>query len=420
MSCVAAVTDRRYSGNEEVVMIVRNGKENEGGYVLVTVAAMLVILVSFTALAIDTGILFGNRTQSQRAADAAALAGAFTFVADSESSQPATAEAHARATAVKNTVMGVSIDPSQVDVCVGAGSPGACTTDPSLKRVKVTITRQEPTFFAKIWGAGWMNVTTRVEAIAEASAAPTSAKCLKPFFIPNTALPPDPLITDTCTRCGSGNVLVDGTTNPPSKTAFAQGLIDNNTTFILKPQDPHDALSPSQFYMIDIPSNDGIDGKPGYKDNIVTCLNQATVCRGSYNVLTGNTSGPTRAGINLLIGDPPRDTFVDVGQYRYPDSTIHDTSKALVIAPIWNPCATTIPGTPPTPLCPGGQFPSGGGTNVPPISIIGFAMLFVDSVDNQEGVHAHLIDVLACGADISDPDGSSAFSVPLRLIRPPD
>ena len=91
-------------------MIVPNGKKTEGGYVVVTVAAMLGILVGFTALALDSGILYSDRTQSQRAADAAALAGAFTFVADPKSSQPATAEAHARATALKNTVMGVAID----------------------------------------------------------------------------------------------------------------------------------------------------------------------------------------------------------------------------------------------------------------------------------------------------------------------
>src|SRR5438034_4398092 len=212
-------------------MIVPNGKQTEGGYVLVTVAIMLVVLVGFTALAIDTGILYADRTQSQRAADAAALAGAITFVLDGQSSQPATAEAHARATAVKNTVMGVAIDPSQVDVCVGDGSAGACNPDPSLKRVKVTITRQEPTFFARILGASWMNVTTRVEAIAEASNAPTSPMCLKPFCIPNTSFAPVSAGSNSCTACASATVLVDGTTHPPSKTAFAQGLIDNSTSF---------------------------------------------------------------------------------------------------------------------------------------------------------------------------------------------
>ena len=394
-------------------MIVPNGKQTEGGYVLVTVAIMLVVLIGFTALAIDTGILYADRTESQRAADAAALAGAFTFVADPKSSQPATAEAHARAAALKNTVMGVPIDSAQVDVCVGDVSGGACNPDPSLKRVAVTITRQEPTFFAKIWGTS--SVTTRVQAIAEASNAPTSALCLKPFFIPNTAFAPVSGTSNSCTACGSGSLLVDESTH--SKTAFAQGLIDNNTSFILKPQDPHDALAPSQFYLLDLPSRNGQTGKNGYKDNIETCLTTATVCRDSYNVITGNTVGPTRSGIQSLIGDPPLDTYVGVGQYHYPDGTTHDTSKALITVPIWNPCVTNLPDG--TPFCPTGVFPSGGG-HTPPLSIIGFAMVFIDSVDNQEGVHAHLVDVLACGPDISDPDGSSAYSVPIRLIRPPE
>jgi len=396
-------------------MIVPNGKQTEGGYVLVTVAIMLVVLIGFTALAIDTGILYADRTESQRAADAAALAGAFTFVADPKSSQPATAEAHARAASLKNTVMGVPIDSAQVDVCVGDVSGGACNPDPSLKRVAVTITRQEPTFFAKIWGTS--SVTTRVQAIAEASNAPTSALCLKPFFIPNTAFAPVSGTSNSCTACGSGSLLVDESTH--SKTAFAQGLIDNSTSFILKPQDPHDALAPSQFYLLDLPSRNGQTGKNGYKDNIETCLTTATVCRDSYNVITGNTVGPTRSGIQSLIGDPPLDTYVGVGQYRYPDGTTHDTSKALITVPIWNPCVTNLPDG--TPFCPTGQFPSGSSSNqVPPLGIIGFALLFVDSVDNGEGVHAHLIDVMACGPDISDPDGSSAYSVPIRLIRPPE
>src|SRR5947207_15873026 len=103
-------------------MIVPNGKQTEGGYVLVTVAATLIILVGFTALAIDSGVLYADRSQSQRAADAAALPGAFTFVADTKSSQPATAGAHARAAALHHTAMGVPIASAEGGVCVGDSS----------------------------------------------------------------------------------------------------------------------------------------------------------------------------------------------------------------------------------------------------------------------------------------------------------
>ena len=54
-------------------------KDSESGYVLVTVAASLFVLVGFTALAVDLGTALSSRTQLQRGADAAALAGAYTF-----------------------------------------------------------------------------------------------------------------------------------------------------------------------------------------------------------------------------------------------------------------------------------------------------------------------------------------------------
>src|SRR6266516_59067 len=62
-------TSRFSMGSRKNNSIVR--KDNEGGYVLVTVAVLLFVLVAFMALAIDTGVLFGARTSSQGAADAA-------------------------------------------------------------------------------------------------------------------------------------------------------------------------------------------------------------------------------------------------------------------------------------------------------------------------------------------------------------
>ncbi len=56
--------------------------DNERGYIIVTTAMLLVVFLGFGALAIDVGLLYSARTSAQRAADAAALAGAFTFVAD--------------------------------------------------------------------------------------------------------------------------------------------------------------------------------------------------------------------------------------------------------------------------------------------------------------------------------------------------
>ena len=118
-------------------------KDYEGGYILVTVAVLLFVLIGFMALAIDTGVLLGARTSSQGAADAAALAGAFTFVVNPNSVQPDTAILHAKQTAMNNKVLGTSIEDAQVTVDVVDVAP-----DP--RRVTVTITRSEPTFLAKV------------------------------------------------------------------------------------------------------------------------------------------------------------------------------------------------------------------------------------------------------------------------------
>src|SRR5215468_3081304 len=64
------------------------GRNKEEGFVLVTVACILVALLAFVALGIDVGVLYGARTSAQEVADAAALAGAFTFITQPTASQP--------------------------------------------------------------------------------------------------------------------------------------------------------------------------------------------------------------------------------------------------------------------------------------------------------------------------------------------
>ncbi len=52
------------------------------------------------------------------------------------------------------------------------------------------------------------------------------------------------------------------------------------------------------------------------RNNIATCAN-AYVRRGdSYSVETGNMVGPTKTGVQAVIGNPPTDTWVSVGHGR--------------------------------------------------------------------------------------------------------
>src|SRR3989442_7922223 len=86
-------------------MNMNNSKKQEG-FVLVVVAIVLVALIGFLALAVDIGVLYSARTSAQGVADAAALAGAFTFINDTKSPQPQTASDNALQVALNNSILG--------------------------------------------------------------------------------------------------------------------------------------------------------------------------------------------------------------------------------------------------------------------------------------------------------------------------
>jgi hypothetical protein len=325
-------------------------------------------------------MLYSARTSAQRAADAAALAGAFTFVVDPTSPQPATATQHAQQAALSNNILGVSIVPGDVSISV----------DTVNRRVTATISRKENTFFGGVLGI--TNATVQTTAYAEASADSTGSYCVKPWFIPNTIAGAQ----DPCTNCASGQVLISN----GQVTAFAKSQL--GALVSVKPQSPSGALAPSQFFAINFP---GASGANDYRNEIETCYPNALPCAQSLAVKTGNMVGPTSQGVDNLIGNPPSDTYIAVGQYKHADGTISDTSKALVVAPIWDTC--NFPG-----FCPGNQFPSGSGVNV---QIIGYAMLFLSGIQGNSVV-AHLINVSSCGG--GSPTGETGpYSVPIRLVR---
>src|SRR5262245_45565053 len=92
-------------------------RQSESGYVLVTVAALLFVMVGFKALAVDMGTVLSSRTQLQRAADAAALAGAIEFNTNPNATS-AMATTAATYVATSNKVMGDAIDSGGVSVSV--------------------------------------------------------------------------------------------------------------------------------------------------------------------------------------------------------------------------------------------------------------------------------------------------------------
>jgi hypothetical protein len=253
----------------------------------------------------------------------------------------------------------------------------------------VSIARNENTFFGGVLGV--TNASIKTTAYAEASPNATASYCVKPWFIPNTIASAQA----PCTACANGQVLIRN--GQPTPYAISQ----YGAQVSIKPQNPSGAISPGQFFAIQLP---GAVGANDYRNEIATCYATSVPCGQSYSVETGNMVGPTKQGVNDLIGNPPTDTYIGVGQYRHSDGTISDTSIALVVAPIWDTC--NFPG-----FCPGNQFPNGTNVNV---QIVGYAMLFLSGVQGNNVV-ARLINVSACGG--GNPTETGPFAIPIRLVR---
>lgn len=379
-------------------------RDGERGYVLVAVAILLFATLAFAVLAVDISVASTARAQAQRAADAAALAGAYTFIVTPLAPQPATATDHAMQTALNNRIVGDEIVAGDVTISVNTAS----------RIVTVTIANTQEAMFAGIIG---QEATIGATGIAEAAANATGTGNVKPFFIPNTALSD----LDPCVACGAGELLVQN--NQVTNWVTTQ-IQSGNNQFQVKPNDPAQALRPGDFFLIDLSGS-----VPGEIDEIIGgFIADPRFCAQVYSVLTGNHVGPTNHGIEDMIGCPDnRDVYIAPGQYQQPGGIVTNTSKALFVAPIWDVCTAQLLGQP---FCPDAKFP--GGTQVQ-LQVVGFALIFMEGFQtnpndvpacNGNNAVGRLVGVFACGGSGGggagiDPEETGPFAIPLRLIRPP-
>jgi len=131
------------------------------GAVAPLVAVLFVVLMGFTALAVDVGYIFNSRGEMQNAVDAGALAGAGAL----QISQ-AEADTRARQATTSNGVAGALVAESEVEVTLGSWNgdtlaftplSGGETVEPNAVRVVANRDGQN-LFFAHMIGAGSTNV----------------------------------------------------------------------------------------------------------------------------------------------------------------------------------------------------------------------------------------------------------------------
>jgi Putative Flp pilus-assembly TadE/G-like len=411
----------------------RQGLEGKRGSALALAAISLVVLLAMAGLAVDLAMLYVARSEAQRAADAAALAGAQVFAGTGclASGDCSVLEAPARTAAEtiggQNPVVGQAAEIQDGDVTFNYPKP----TDPEVTVVvQRTAERSNaiPLFFMRIFGIG----TADVSASATAEASPAgSISCAKPWILPNC----DP--NQTLTPSGNPNCPAGaGPYAPyfinPDGTVNSAAL---GETISLKPGQPKDAPAAGQFYPIFVPggftpsscpncAGKGVPPSTGsawYVENI-QCCNSSFLTAGSTQIQTTNgDQQDTVNGVMCLIHQIKNTT---TGQDTYPcgndpttpygvgsNSPLLDSSGGTITT---GTCVSSSDSVATIPLYDGSALSPGKDT----VDIQGFLQVFIISVTpagpNQGNVTAKILNLIPGNVP---PITAGGAPIAVRLIH---
>jgi hypothetical protein len=417
----------------------RDARAGERGATLITIAIALTFILGITGLAIDLAALYVGRSEAQRSADAAALAGATTFVTSGFTSGGVTqavaqtlATSDAIAVGNQNLVGGQNPNIASGDVTFDFSLPG----DP---RVTVVVQRTlargnaMPTFFVKIFGITTADVSATATAEAynpsgQTGGPPFCASCLKPFLLPNC----DPARTTPASTICPGMALFinpDGTIANPSRSPT--GVVGE--TWVL-----HSLAGPSQWYSIAVGSD---QSKATWKAAIAGCNAVLLGCGDLVWPLDGLAVGPANQAIDDLINasrngpgngqdtitvntDLSMPPFTITGGANNPNpaavgQTIVQSSSIMTVA-----------------IFDGSVLIPGGGIQA---KVVGFMQVFVQYVSPPPAadITVTIMNVTGCGTGTGGGSGScgssgggggsgtggtisggGASTIPVRLIRP--
>lgn len=435
---------------------VSSRHRQERGQTIILVAISLVSLLAMAALAIDVVTLYAARSETQRAADAAALVGAkavadsgFTTLPTSDSNYAAAQTlAQTMATNAVNAMLNANPVINQVSgtqpALVGSPTitfPSSANPPNSNPQIKVTLqVTTLPTFFARIWGNRTATVTASSTAEAYNPAnvqsfTPIAPQGVKPWFIANndpstTAL--TPFITPSTGAIEPGvigetfNLTADCNAHPRNSC----NLTDSIPT-------AHNATNQIDYVPAVVTSNPNdicpavasCTEDPRYPDYqySVQCYHLKTYpCGGSVNNTTwdntvnpGGGFGPSALGTECLIHaasgqdllqNPgwPSAPFAFKAQSGPQNTYVVTTSSSVVTIPIIDPTTFQV------------DAPLG-------VTVIGFMQAFINQVQNggpgttDGDINVTVLNVAGCSSTpngFSPVVGQGSSPVPVRLINP--
>jgi len=429
---------------------------DESGITILLVAAALVAIMAMAALSIDVVTLYLANAEAQRAADAAALAGARILSLSGTTGDPANAtglwsnacdlaEQVAKAVATQHTMGGATLTASQVTVTFADRNGKDCTASgPNLAfgvnpLAKVEVQRTDlPTFFARIWGrtGNSVSATATAEVFNPSDARDVSAsnkqnavqpRCVKPWLVPNH----DPKHSANNFVNNDGSIKTPGI-NPNNGGVVGEQFTlqpDCNasvtTSCVLFPDSPPTAkTSPATLDYVPaaiqgpytaVPANATGDD---FQRAVGGCDEGAVYECGVNNAatadLTRNPASDTSTAVQDLTQSAPTylgadliDTTVFPFQIHagagsplvangvVANNSIVTSSNSIVTVPIYTGTLTS-------------------GSQVP-VTVVGFLQVFIDSVDAAGNMSVHVLNVAGCG----NPNGPAALGsspVSIRLV----
>lgn len=448
----------------------RSSPSAENGSAIVFFAFFILFLMGAAALAIDLGMLYVARSEAQRSADAAALAGANVFTGtctltatcETPASQTVAAQ-DAVATAEANSVAGQpgSVNCNLSAGYTAAGCSGILFTDPTSngQEPQITVTVQRTgisLIFARLLGV--RTATVSAVATAEAYMGGAIESHVAPFLVPNC----DPNTVDTnsanaVSTCynpsTNGNlapfIKSDGTVeNPELYTGTAPGAIGEPWTLHYAyngfTANASGSVSPSQWSMVSFPNSNGT-----YNNSNSTLVSEiesgpsvAVGCGTVLQTVTGNRPNPIDQAVNQLIG-ASADGPTNYGQDYF-------------TPPVDNSPNTPYPTSFATSMCGTGFFSVTHGSGIAKgnpfcgnigdsnsivlaplfdantlnpgnqtVTVSGFAVLMLDYSEFNQGqqtVQANVINLIPCGGNSNNGNGvvADASPIPIRLIQHPN
>src|SRR6266496_678645 len=450
---------------------LRPNKSNECGVTILIVGLTLLALVAMAALVIDVASLYQAQAEAQRAADAAALAGANIFATSGFTSYPgnftagtichdgaaqtAAVNKQAEAAAHENLISGQPATIKSVTCILG---------NVHNPRVQITVVSSTlPTFFARIWGPNANTVTATATAEAynpSGGATPVDVRGVKPWLVPNCD-PTHP--TPANPNCTSGAYFI----NP------ATGQIANGGSFVGKefcfsrigrsgpsPLDPSPLTDPDcpngvlRFYSMNLPFDSTLSECPSTDNPSCGSVGSDTfvdnvACASSFVFRCNQTIGPpgaivsvdlpfsygvgTRAGGKCLIHatgfelGQGQDVFTPGGSDglplsieggdNNPNSTLHTTnisrSDSIVTVPLYDG----------TDLCPGGivRGTCPGGATALPAGFMQLAITRIMDFPTDKHFEAIVTNVTGCPPSPSGTPLQAGVASPIavRLVQNP-